>query len=926
MTLGNIFTRSHFLVSTAAIALVQWLQNQLFPSATFESPVWIVAGISLGICYLAGLKQVFDVFFAIFFGCLIGLLINEPQLSNTVIWFGIIYSLCLCTQTTAIYLSCKQVLDETNPIGTSKAFIKFFVICLVATVFTSTLLSINSYFFLNESLFELEKYLSLLLANFMGIIIFCPFLIAYAFRQNIITRDIYLLEYFTWGISVIALGAVSFFYSHANIILLTPLLIWASVRFGTLMFTAALPITSVVIAITTTTESHTITSLSFEAVPYWFSGKSFPLMWGLLVIASLYFNNLLSDKVKTERKLEKLVRKQTLDIDISNQELKGEIFIREQAERSLRTTSKRYKALIETAGIPIIVLDQNICIRQWNMAAESTFGYSREQVLSNNFIDQFIPQNNQDDMAWKLTRILESAVDRDTLECEVLVQGEAPATMLWNINLLPNISEEPDQGQFLLIGQNISSMRKTQDQLHYLAHFDTLTGCANRRLFEDRCEQAIHSAVRHRHEVALIGLDIDHFKRINDTLGHAAGDEFLVTLADRLKQCVRREDTIARLGGDEFAVLLANVNGQDGAETVARNILDTIIQPVMLKGTELVVTSSIGITLCPTDGTYYPDLLKNADMAMYRAKNAGRNNIQFYSPEMNDEMQRQLQIEQELRHAIKENQFQTYYQPIIDIETGEVVALESLLRWNHPQKGILKPDYFLQVAEQSGLLQKIGQWALENTCIEGKAIQELSTTPIQIALNLSNRQYNHPGLLGILEEVTQKTGFSPRNLILEMSENTITSNAERSFSTLHALKQLGVSLTIDSFGTGLSSLQQLRQIPIDIIKIDRTFVNGIPQDQNDMTITETLLTIATQMDLKTFATGVETKEQEAFLKINGCRYAQGYLYSAPLPYAKLTQLFQTIQAGETLRGGDQIYLPFDSTGLNENNVENGAEN
>jgi len=483
--------------------------------------------------------------------------------------------------------------------------------------------------------------------------------------------------------------------------------------------------------------------------------------------------------------------------------------------------------------------------------------------------------------------------------------------MLWNMNHLNDADDDLRQGQLLLIGQNISEIRKTQNQLHYLAHFDALTDTANRRLFEDRCEQAIQSAIRHKHSIALIGLDIDHFKRINDTLGHDAGDQFLINLATRLKQCIRKEDTVARLGGDEFAILLTNVSGQEGAEKVARNILETITQPINLKGNDLVITSSIGITLCPSDGNNYPELLKNSDMAMYRAKKAGRNNIQFYSPEMNDEMKRQLHIEQELRAALQESQFRLYYQPVIDIETGEVLALEALLRWIHPDKGILKPDYFLHIAEQTGQLHEIGQWALKNACLQGRAIQEWSKTPMQIALNLSNRQFNHPNLIQQIESITKEAKFNPRNLILEMSENTITSNIESAYTTLNKLKQLGISLTLDSFGTGLSSLRQLKQIPIDIIKIDRTFVNGIPNDESDMAITETLLAITDQMDLKSFATGVETKEQEAFLKINGCRYAQGYLYSQPVPLTQLPALFERIHSGHNLSEGEQIFLPFE---------------
>ena len=277
---------------------------------------------------------------------------------------------------------------------------------------------------------------------------------------------------------------------------------------------------------------------------------------------------------------------------------------------------------------------------------------------------------------------------------------------------------------------------------------------------------------------------------------------------------------------------------------------------------------------------------------------------------MNDEMQIQLRIEKELRSAIQLNQFKLYYQPIIDIETGEVLALEALLRWQHPQKGLIKPDYFLDIAEQTGQLTDIGSWVVKNACLQGKAIQELSKSSIQIALNLSNKQFIHPRLIEMIKTICSETQFHPRNLILEMPESAITQNVELSYSTLNSLSKLGISLTIDGFGTGLSSLRQLKSIPVNMIKIDRTFVKGIPNDESDMAITETLLTIAEQMNLKTFAAGVETIEQEAFLKINGCRYAQGYLYTPPLPFEALPELFSRIEAGHNLSEGHQIFLPF----------------
>lgn len=888
------------LISAVLIALAIASQS-IFPVAT-PSQLPLLSGVGISILFLFGIKQIYTLFltsFAVFW-------LYQANLSiHTLVYSGL-NAFIIALQSAIIFIAYTQSQTSESFLGKSNRFLVFFSISTCVCCLSAGLFALNESAFLTHQQLEVSTLLSHFLANFTGIMVMTPLFATWQHRQEAIVAPNLKLELTAWvSLFVISVLAASLSPKYSAVMAI-PLMIWAAARFPLFHCTIALCLCALVVVPTLAKFSDQPTNL----INHWFVERQTFLAWLLLYMGSLYFNTLLNEKRRAESNLEELVQERTLALSQANQELKDEIFVREQAERSQRSASKRYRALIETAGIPIIVLDKNTCIKQWNRAAENTFGYPRDQIISKNFVDLFIPETHQDDIAWKLTRVIESGINQNNIESPVLSYEGLTQIMLWNINLLPSMNEDNEDAQLLLIGQNISDIRKTQDQLHYLAHFDSLTDCANRRLFEDRCAQAIQSAIRHRHNCALIGLDIDHFKRINDTLGHDAGDDFLVEMANRLKKCVRREDTIARLGGDEFAVLLANVNGLEGAETVARNMLEAITRPVQLKNNELVITCSVGITLCPDDGTHYPDLLKNSDMAMYRAKNAGRNNIQFYSPEMNEEMQRQLLIEQELRVALKEEQFELHYQPIVDIETGEVVALETLLRWQHPHRGLQKPEYFLQVAEQTGLLNDIGEWTLRKACEQGRLIQQYAGASIQIAFNLSARQYNHPTLLENLKTITQETKFAPQNLILEISEDTITSNSERSVTTLQALSHLGISITIDGFGTGLSSLRQIKQIPVDIIKIDRSFVQGIPEDEDDMAITETLLGIATHLDIRTFATGVETRRQEAFLKINGCRYAQGYLYSAPLPFPKLEQLFASIHSGEVLASGKQIFLPF----------------
>lgn len=888
-------------ISFLVITIAHILDSKLFGFSDFNLsnsiyPFCIKTGVALTLVFHYSYRALVPIFLSSFIA-LIGL--DPTQISNHLFLFYTFQGLAVCLQSLVIYQSFDRNVNKGTPFSSSHNLLTFVGITAITSLVISFLFTLNISSF-TASTINSNAFLAIFLTNSISLITLSSLFFAISNHATRIRQNTHPLEWLIW-ISNSALCIYLALNLHtAFIFIAVPLFMWAATRFNQLICCSTVFVGSFLCAYFFNKSGL---GIELRDLPV-FTPQLVTL---LLIIGTLYFSALRTDQRKIELKLEELVEQRTSDLVLTNQELRDEVFNREQAEKSSHKSASRYKALFETAGIPIIVLDSTFHIKQWNTAAEIQFSYTKEAVLGKNFIAMFIPENIQDETAWKFTKVLESGMNKENMETEVISYDGLQHTMLWNMN---HFSDKVDQKQLLLIGQNISEIRKTQDQLHYLAHFDPLTDTANRRLFEDRCAQAIHSAIRHKKQIALIGLDIDHFKRINDTLGHDVGDHFLIALANRLKECVRKEDTVARLGGDEFAILLASVSGPEGAETATRNILDAITQPITIQGHELLVTSSIGITICPDDGIQYNDLLKNADMAMYRAKSAGRNNIQFYSSEMNDEMQAQLRIEKELLSAVKLNQFKLYYQPIIDIETGEVLALEALLRWQHPQRGLIKPTYFIEIAEQTGQLNDIGAWAVRNACLHGKAIQELSKSPIQIALNLSNKQFIHPRLVEMIQTICTETDFHPRNLILELPESAITLNVELSYSRLNSLSDLGVSLTIDGFGTGLSSLRQLKSIPINMIKIDRTFVKGIPKDDSDMAITETLLAIASQMDLKTFAAGVETSEQEAFLKINGCRYAQGYLYTPPIPFESLPELFSKIDAGFNLNEGSQIFLPF----------------
>ena len=433
---------------------------------------------------------------------------------------------------------------------------------------------------------------------------------------------------------------------------------------------------------------------------------------------------------------------------------------------------------------------------------------------------------------------------------------------------------------------------KKEEKLNYLAYHDVLTGLPGRTLFHDRLVQAVTNAHRHGDKLGVLFIDLDHFKNINDSLGHYAGDMLLKQVAALFTACMREDDTVARLGGDEFVVILASMASEDEAWMVSQKILKLMTEPFTIEAHELFVTCSIGIALYPKDGDDAKTLLQSADGALYLAKNKGRNNAQFCTAEMNAKALERLTLESELRQAINRQEFLLHYQPRVDMVSGEITGMEALVRWQHPVQGLLYPTKFIPVAEESGLIVPLGEWVLRTACEQNKAWQLAGLKPVSIAVNLSARQFKQQDLVELVSSILQETELDPSYLELELTESMVMQNVEAAIATLTQFKVIGVKLSIDDFGIGYSSLNYLKHFPIGFLKIDQSFVRDITTNRDDAIIAKIIISMAHDLGLRVIAEGVETEEQKSFLCSHRCDEMQGYFFSMPLPAEELETLLK----------------------------------
>lgn len=433
---------------------------------------------------------------------------------------------------------------------------------------------------------------------------------------------------------------------------------------------------------------------------------------------------------------------------------------------------------------------------------------------------------------------------------------------------------------------------EAQKKLKQLAYHDYLTGLPNRLLFVEELGHAILLSSRSEKTLGVVFLDIDAFKMINDTMGHAAGDQLLIEVSKRLTKAVRKCDVVARIGGDEFVIMVENVGTIAGFENIMKKIIASFSQPFLIKEQELFVTTSLGVAVYPTDGDNAEELIQNADNAMYQAKERGKNQGMLCTPAMQQNINANLALSNQLFRARDKDELVLFYQPQVDFSTSAIIGMEALIRWNHPEQGLIYPGSFIPIAEKNGLIRPIGDWVIRTACLQNKAWQDAGLPKIPVAVNLSVLQFNNPLLALRVEEILQESGLQSQYLELEITESVIMKEVFSVVETLNALKSLGVSIAIDDFGTDYSSLQYLKQIPANKIKIAMSFVQGAIENPTDAAITQSILLLAKRMKLRVIAEGVETKKQLTFLKRSHCQEAQGYYFSKAVPANEMGTLLE----------------------------------
>ena len=592
--------------------------------------------------------------------------------------------------------------------------------------------------------------------------------------------------------------------------------------------------------------------------------------------------------------LSTLLESERLQLEQANRALVEEHVERLRAQQAQLMASQKLRMHFESTPLAVIEWDRHHKVTAWNPAAEAIFGFPGYEVMGKPVAPLLATPGDREDMENMCRELLESGEGNKTTLVNVARNGRTIHCEWYNT---PVADAAGKVTGFASLVQDITERLNTERTIHYMAHHDALTGLPNRRLMQDRLNQAIMAARRKQRHVAVLFLDLDRFKVVNDTLGHDTGDFILKDVARRLVACVREVDTVSREGGDEFVLILPDLERPENARVVADKILEELSRPVEIGGQEIHVTPSIGISHYPNDATDVHQLLKHADNAMYQAKDAGRNTVRFFTNDLNFLLSKRLEIESRLRKAIDNEEFFLRYQPQVDVATGRICGMEALIRWNDPQKGEIYPKDFVFVAEELGLIVPIGEWVFRTACRQLRHWADEGLPPISVSINISPRQFMSRRLVHTLLAIVRDTGADPRHVELEITETMIMRNVEQSIETLAQLRSVGMQVAVDDFGVGYSSLGQLTRLPASSMKIDRSFIMNIPHDNSSSLITEAIIAMAKRLKLRVIAEGVETRAQLEFLRVNHCEAFQGYLFSRPVTALEATAMLRAQAAG-----------------------------
>ncbi|WP_202711041.1 EAL domain-containing protein [Sporosalibacterium faouarense] len=543
--------------------------------------------------------------------------------------------------------------------------------------------------------------------------------------------------------------------------------------------------------------------------------------------------------------------------------------------------------ILDNASMITIMWDLDMNLFEFNKFAQEITGFSKEELAGKKWIDKIIPEEEREIIIDNFDKMKSNKLISKVKKQLICKNGER-IDVLWNYSLIN------DDSKVILVsmGMDITKQEQVEEQLYYLAHYDELTGLPNKNLLNIELNGILSEKEDQEAKLALLYIDLDNFKHINDTLGHDSGDTFLKYVGNQLSTHINKPDIVARIGGDEFAIILTNVSSSEDITIKINEILDLFRKPFLVNGYEFFVSLSIGVAVFPEHGQDINTLLKNADVAMFKSKEYKNSQYTFFTTWMQNEMEDYVELDRELRYAINNKEFQLHYQPQIDLKTGFVTGVEALVRWIHPKKGLIPPDKFIPFAEESGIIDDITEWVLENAIKQKKEWEKQGYIPIKMGINLSSKCFHRNNLVEKVSGIIKREGISYEEVELEITETAAMDNIDNSIKVLNNMKELGIKIALDDFGIGFSSLNYLKKLPIDVLKMDRGFVNNVTNEKDDEAIANSIIQLAHKLDITVVAEGIETNEQLQFLSENNCDVGQGYLFSKPLPAQDVEKYFR----------------------------------